>query len=75
VAVEVRVEVMTGAAWRVRMRVLVSVPATLEAERVTANEPTATFEVPEIRPVVVLMERPRGSPVALKDVGELSAVI
>jgi hypothetical protein len=30
---------------------------------------------PEITPVVVLMARPPGRPVALKEVGELSAAI
>lgn len=75
VAVAVKVEVMSGTAWRVRVRVAVSVPAALAAERMTAKEPTPTFEVPEMRPVVVLIERPPGRPVALKEVGELSAVI
>jgi hypothetical protein len=51
------------------------VPAALVAKRVTLQEPTATFEVPEIRPVVVSIERPLGRPEALKEVGELSAAI
>jgi hypothetical protein len=41
----------------------------------TLKEPTATFEVPEMRPVMVSIERPSGRPVALKEVGELPAVI
>ena len=48
VAVAVRVEVMTGAARRVRTRVAVPVPAALVAERVTLKVPAATFGVPEI---------------------------
>ncbi len=74
-AVAVKVEVMTGAARSVRTRVAVPVPVVLVAERVTLKVPAATLGVPEIRPVVVLMERPPGRPVALKEVGELSAVI
>ena len=74
-AVAVRVDVITGAARRVRTRVAVPVPAALVAKRVTLQEPTATFEVPEIRPVVVSIERPLGRPEALKEVGELSAAI
>jgi hypothetical protein len=65
VAVAVRVEVMTGAALRVMMRVVVPVPAPLVAERVTLKVPAATLGVPETTPVVVLMERPPGRPVAL----------
>jgi hypothetical protein len=75
VAVAVKVEVMTGAARRVRTRVAVPVPVELVAERVTLKVPAATLGVPEIKPVVVLMERPPGRAVALKEVGELSAVI
>ena len=75
VAVAVRVEVMTGAALRVITRLAVPAPAALVAERVTLKVPAATLGVPEIAPVVVLMERPPGRPVALKEVGELSAVI
>ena len=71
----VRVEVMTGAALRVRTRVAVPVPVELIAETVTRNVPAATLGVPEMRPAVVLMESPPGRPVALKEVGELSAVI
>jgi hypothetical protein len=75
VAVAVKVEVMTGAALRVMMRVVVPVPVELVAERVTLKVPAATLGVPEIKPVVGLMERPPGRPVALKEVGELSALI
>ena len=74
-AVAVRVEVMTGAALRVITRVAVPVPVELAAERVTLKVLAATLGVPEMRPLVVLMERPPGRPVALKEVGELSALI
>ena len=74
-AVAVKVEEITGAALSVMTRVAVPVPAVLVAERVTLKVPAATLGVPEIRPLLVLMERPPGRPVALKDVGELSAVI
>ena len=37
----------------------------LPAERVTVKVPAATVGVPEMSPLVVLMERPVGSPVAL----------
>ena len=47
----------------------------LVAEMVTLKVPAATLGVPEMRPVLVLMERPPGRPVALKEVGELSALI
>jgi len=73
--VAVKVEVMTGAALRVITRVAVPVPAALVAERVTLKVPAATLGVPEMRPLVVLMESPPGRPVAVKEVGELSAVI
>jgi hypothetical protein len=75
VAVAVKVEVMTGAARRVRTRVAVPVPVALVAVTVTLKVPAATLGVPEMRPLVVLMERPPGRPVALKEVGELSALI
>ena len=74
-AVAVKVEVMTGAALRVMMRVVVPVPAPLVAEMVTLKVLAATLGVPDMRPVVGLMESPPGRPVALKEVGELSAVI
>ena len=75
VAAAVKVEVMMGGALRVITRVVVPVPVELVAERVTLKVPAATLGVPEIKPVVVLMERPPGRPVALKEVGELSALI
>ena len=75
VAVLVRVEVMTGAARRVRTRVAVPVPVVLVAEMVTLKVPAATLGVPDMRPVVGLMERPPGRPVALKEVGKLPAAI
>ena len=71
----VKIEVMTGAARRVRVRVAVPVPVALVAVRVTLKVPAATLGVPEMRPLVVLMESPPGRPVAVKEVGELSAVI
>ena len=78
-AVAVRLEVMTGApaigSDKLIVRVAVPVPVELAAERVTLKVPAATLGVPEIKPVVVLMERPPGRPVALKEVGELSALI
>ena len=75
VAVAVRVEEMTGAALRVITKVAVPVPVVLVAEMVTLKVPAATLGVPEMRPVVVLMESPPGRSVALKEVGELSAAI
>ena len=74
-AVAVKVEEMTGAALRVIMRVAVPVPVELVAEMVTLKVPAATLGVPEMRPLPVLIERPPGRPVALKEVGELSALI
>jgi hypothetical protein len=50
---------------RSRTRVAVPVPVELVAERVTLKVPAATLGVPEITPVLVLMERPPGRPVAL----------
>jgi len=75
VAVAVRVEVMMGGALRVITRVAVPVPVALVAVTVTLKVPAATLGVPEMRPLLVLMERPLGRPVALKEVGELSAAI
>jgi len=60
---------------RSRTRVAVPVPVALAAERVTLKVPAATLGVPEMRPLVVLMESPPGRPVAVKEVGELSALI
>ena len=74
-AVAVKVEVMTGAALRTRTRVVVPEPVALRAVRETLKVLAATLGVPEIRPVVVLIERPPGRPVALKEVGRLSALI
>ena len=71
----VRVEVITGAALRVIKRVAVPVPVELVAKMVTLKVPAATLGVPEMRPLLVLIERPPGRPLALKDVGELSPVI
>ena len=75
VAVPVKVEVMAGAALRVRTRVAVPVPVALVAVTVTLKVAAATLGFPEMRPLLVLMERPLGRPVALKEVGGLSAVI
>jgi hypothetical protein len=60
---------MTGtvtavAAATVIVRVLVAEPAALVALRTTA-EVAATVGVPEITPLVALIVRPAGSPVAL----------
>ena len=52
----------------------VEVPAELLAFTLTFDVP-ATVGVPEMRPVTLLKESPGGSPVALKLVGELVAVI
>ena len=60
---------------RSRTRVAVPVPAPLVAERVTLKVPAATLGVPDMRPLLVLMERPPGRPVALKEVGEPSVLI
>jgi hypothetical protein len=75
VAVAVKVEVMTGAALRVITRVAVPVPVTFLAVTVTLKVPAATLGVPEMAPLPVLIESPPGSPIALKEVGELSAAI
>jgi hypothetical protein len=79
VAVAVEVEVMAGApamgSDRLSESIAVPEPAALAAEMVTLKVPAATLGVPEMRPLVVLMERPPGRPVALKEVGEFSAVI
>jgi len=79
VAVAVRLEVMTGApaigSDKLIARMASPVPVVLMAEMVTLKVPAATLGVPEMRPVAVLIESPPGSPIALKEVGELSAVI
>ena len=78
-AVAVRLEVMTGApaigSDKLIVRMASPVPVVLMAEMVTLKVPAATLGVPEIMPVNVLMERPPGRPVALKEAGELSAAI
>ena len=78
-AVAVKVEVMTGApaigSDKLIVRVAVPVPVELVAEMVTLKVPAATLGFPDMRPLLVLMERPPGRPVALKKVGELSAAI
>ena len=78
-AVAVRLEVMTGApaigSDKLIVRVAVPVPVELVAERVTLKVPAATLGVPEMMPLLVLMERPPGRPVELKEAGELSAAI
>src|SRR3989338_11458508 len=58
----------------VRVNDMVPVPPELAALKVTFEVP-AVVGVPEIRPVPVLMVSPAGSPVALKLVGLLVAVI
>ena len=66
---------MTGAGGlMVRVKVLVPVPPALVALKLTL-EVAAVVGVPEISPVAVLIDRPAGSPVALKLVGEFEAVI
>lgn len=58
----------------VKVRVAVPVPLALPALKVTTEVPV-TVGVPVIFPVLVLTLNPVGSPVALKLVGELVAVI
>ena len=58
----------------VRVSVPVPVPVLLVALSVAVEVPDAVG-VPEIAPLVVFTESPEGSPVALKLVGELEAVI
>jgi hypothetical protein len=60
---------------RSRTRVEVPVPVALVADTITLKVPAAALGVPEMRPLVVLMESPPGRPVALKEVGELLALI
>ena len=71
--------VMTGAGLFVvglivKVRVAVPVPPLLVARSVTLDVPS-TMGVPEIKPVVVLTERPAGNPVAPKLVGLFVAAI
>ena len=54
---------------RVRTRVCVPVPVVFIADRLTLKVPAATLGVPEMTPVDELIDKPLGSPVALKDVG------
>jgi hypothetical protein len=73
--VAVRELVMTGVAGLiVKVNVALPVPPALVALMVTLDVP-AVVGVPEIRPVVVFTANPAGSPVALKLVGLLVAVI
>ena len=58
----------------VSVNVLVPVPPALLALRVT-DEVASVVGVPEMPPVLVLMDRPSGSPTALKLVGPLVAAI
>ena len=63
-----------AAGFMVSVSVAVPVPPAFVALSVTDEVPVAVG-VPEIRPLVVFTVRPAGSPVALKLVGELVAVI
>jgi len=66
---------MTGAAGLiVKVNVAVPVPPELVALIATVYVP-AVVGVPEIKPELVFTDRPAGSPVALKLVGLLVAVI
>ena len=66
---------MTGAGGLiVKDNVLLPVPPALVALKVTLEVPAAVG-VPEMSPVTVLIVKPLGSPVALKLVGLLVAVI
>ena len=58
----------------INVKSMLPVPLVFEALKVTVNVPDAAG-VPEITPVVVLMLRPAGKPLALKLVGELMAVM
>ena len=67
--------VITGAgAETISVSVVVPVPEPLVALRVIVDEPDA-IGVPEISPLEVLTDRPEGSSVAPKLVGELVALI
>ena len=65
---------MKTAGLMVSASVAVPVPPLLVAVSVTVDVP-AVVAVPEIKPLVVFTVNPEGSPVALKLVGELEAVI
>jgi hypothetical protein len=71
---EVELVMAGGADAIVSVRAATPVPALLVALRETV-EVAAVVGVPEIRPVVVLIDRPAGNPVAPKLVGVLEAVI
>jgi hypothetical protein len=67
--------VITGTAGlRLSVKLAVLVPAALDALRVTEDVP-GEAGVPEINPVVVLIDNPAGKPAAPKLVGLLEAVI
>jgi len=73
--VAVRELVITGGAGlMVKVKVALPVPPALVALMVTVYVP-AVVGVPEINPVLVFTVNPAGSPVALKLVGLLVAVI
>lgn len=58
----------------VRVSAALASPAALVAFSETSNVPEAVG-VPEIRPVVVFVDKPAGNPVAAYEVGEWVAVI
>ena len=78
VPVALKALVITGLGGRagliVKLKVAVPVPPLLVALKATLEVPEAVG-VPEISPVAVLIDRPAGSPVALKLVGLFKAVI
>ena len=63
-----------GGGFTVKLRVAVPVPPALVALKLTETVPEEVG-VPEIKPLPVLIDKPVGSPVALKLVGLLVAVI
>ena len=66
---------MTGAGgFTVSVSVAPAVPPAFVAPSVTEDVPVVSG-VPEIKPVVVLIDKPEGNPVALKLVGPCVAVI
>lgn len=73
-AVAVVALVITGIALTVKVSVRFPVPNALIAERPMVLVP-AVVGVPEITPVPVFTLRPAGSPVALKLVGDMLAVM
>lgn len=67
--------VITGGCCRsVKVSAALPVPPSLVALRVTFEIPAAVG-IPEINPVVLLIDSPAGNPVAPKLVGELVAVV